>query len=63
MPYSKLQGGAAVPWQKIEGVRMFMETGMLEQIYHVTLMIPKRIQRTFLSLGNNEYSSERQPHL
>lgn len=52
VPYSKLQGGAAVRWQKIEGVRMFMETGMLEQTYHVTLM--RRIQRTFLSLGNNE---------
>lgn len=54
-------GEAAVQWQKIEeGVKMLMETEMLEQIYHMRLMLPRRIQRTFPSPGNKEYASKGQ---
>lgn len=61
MTYKKLQGEAAVQWQKIEeGVKMLMETEMLEQIYHMRLMFPRRIQRTFPSPGNKEYVSKGQ---
>jgi len=51
MLYSKLQGEAALPWQKIEDrIRMFRETEMLEQIY-VRHMLPGRVQGTVPALG------------
>lgn len=63
-PHRELQGEAGVPWQNIEKeVRMLMETRMLEQIYHVRLMSPGRVQRTFPSLGNKEDISKGQQDL
>ena len=51
MLYSKSQGEAAIPRQKIEDrIRMFRETEILEQIY-VRHMLPERVQGTVPALG------------
>ena len=60
MPDSKLRTESGVPWQETEeGLTVLWETGMLEQIYRVRLMLLGRAQRTLSSLGDKEYLSER----
>lgn len=59
MPDSKLQAEPGKPRQETEeGLTMLRETGMLEQIYRVRLMLLGRVQRTLSSLGNKDYVRE-----